>query len=362
MLAIVLVTFIAALTSFFCSIMEAALYSIPPAKVEELRQAGDKGGARLHRLREHVDRPIAAILTLNTIANTIGAAFAGGLVASLYGSFWSGVYGAIFTLIVLFLSEIIPKTLGVTYSHRLAPMLSGPMSFLIVVFYPFIAASQVITRALRRQEPGSKAPSEEEILAMAEMGAREGTLLPDEARWAVNALRLNDVPARELMTPRTVVYMLPADLPLSEVSRKRAHWSFSRLPIVENNDPDRVAGIIHRREVFDRLIDLSPEEAARTTLRDLMHPALFVSEGMACNELLKVFIEKRQQLLIVTNEFGGMEGVISIEDVLEFIVGEEIVDPHDRHDDMQAVARLKAERRLRRVATGVSLPPKGSEG
>jgi len=348
--AIVIVTIVAAVISALCSIMEAALYSIPPSKIEELRAAGDKGGERLHRLRENVDQPIAAILTLNTIANTVGAALAGGLVAAAYGSTWSGVYGGIFTLIILFFAEIIPKTLGVTYSHKLAPLFSGPMSGLIIVLYPFIAASQVITSSLRRGNTSPAAPSEKELLALTEMGAREGTLLPDEARWAVNALRLNDVEARDLMTPRTVTYMLPVDLTLADISRHREHWSFSRLPVVRNNDPDRVEGIIHRREVFDALVDLPDEEKAIKTLRDFMHPATFVHDRIRCNELIRMFLENRQHLLVVTNEYGGMEGVISLEDVLEFILGEEIVDPHDKHEDMQEEARRIAQRRLRRTA------------
>lgn len=351
MTAIIVVTAIAALGSFFCSLMEAAFYSIPPSKIEELRRAGDRGAERLARLRRDVDRPIAAILTLNTFANSAGASFAGYLVGRAYGDFWVGVYAFAFTAIILYLSEIVPKTLGVTYAHSLAPRLALPISIFVRVFYiPFIWLAEFLTRVIRHGHEGSNAPSEQEILGMAEMGARSGTLLPDEARWAQNALLLDNVTARDLMTPRVVVYVLPADLPLSQVKAHSEHWTYSRLPVVKSSDPDHVEGIVYRRDVFDELVKKSPEEVEGRTLRDLMHPARFVPDKIACNELLRTFIRERQHLMVVTNEFGGMEGVISLEDVLEFILGEEIVDVHDAHADMQAYAKETAERRRQRLA------------
>ncbi|MCB2153603.1 hemolysin family protein [bacterium] len=349
MFLIFVVTVIAAGTSFLCSLMEAALYAIPPGKIEELRRQGHVGGVRLARLREKVDEPISAILTLNTIANTVGATVAGALVGHHYGDVAVAVYSGIFTLIILIISEIIPKTLGVTYADRLAPSLSLPMVTIIKGLFPFVLLSQRITHSIRKNvSEESSAPSEEEILALAEMGARAGTLLPEEARWAINALRLNDVTAGDLMTPRTVVYMLSADLPLNEVKEHSEHWTYSRLPVVKDNDPDQVEGVVHRRDVFDMLVHSPREELERTTLRDLMHPVVLVPKTVKCHELLKRFLEDRQHLICVTNEYGGIEGVISLEDVLEYLLGEEIVDLHDQHIDMQDVARQKAERRLQK--------------
>lgn len=352
MLAILLVTLVSVLLSFLCSIMEAAFYAVPPSKIEELRAAGHPGGERLARLRANVDEPIAAILTLNTVANTLGATLGGALVARHFiehGTLAPAIYGIAFTVIVLYFSEIVPKTLGVTYATRLAPVMAWPLELLIVVLRPFVRSSQVLTQTIRKGHmESSQAPSEREILALAEMGARAGTLLPEEARWAINALRLNDVVARDLMTPRTVVYVLPENLPLSAITQHSEHWTYSRLPIVHNNNPDQVSGIVHRRDVFDELVARDDEELAGRTLADLAQPAHFVPDSLPCNELLRIFLENRQQLLIVTNEYGGMEGVISLEDILEFLLGEEIVDPHDKHVDMQEVARKKGERRLRR--------------
>ncbi len=360
MTAILIVTVVSAIVSFCCSLMEACLYSIPPSKIEEMRRAGHPAGERLARLRRSIDEPISAILTLNTVANTVGAALAGALVGKQYGSAWVGAYSAIFTLIILFFSEIIPKTLGVTYADRLAPAFSTPIAWMIRALYPFVKACRMLTSWIRTR--GGKGvgaadgPSEQEILALAEMGARAGTLMREEARWAANALRLNDVKAAELMTPRTVVDYLPADLTLAEVAARAGQWRHSRVPIVRNNNPDEVAGIVYRREVFDRLAGISPEDAARLTLRDFSRPALIVPETIGCDELLKRFLGERRHLAIVTNEYGGMEGVIALEDIIEFILGEEIVDHFDEHADLQEVARRKARRRLAQARIRLDRP------
>jgi CBS domain containing-hemolysin-like protein len=352
MIAIVVVTLLAAGISFLCSLMEAAFYSIPPSKIEEMRRNGSRNGERLARLRENVDEPIAAILTLNTCANTLGASVAGAMVAAQFPQFdaAAAIYGVAFTIIILYCSEIIPKTIGVTYASTIAPRASRLLLWMIVVLKPFVLISQLITKRLRREEEGNAhAPTEQEILALAQMGAEAGTILPDEARWAMNALRLNDVRAKDLRTPRNAVFTLPADLPLNMVSKQSKHWTFSRLPIVNNNNPDEVEGIVHRREVFDELVARTPEELATRKLRDLARPAVFVPDSTRCNELLRKFLDNRQQLIIVTDEYGGMEGVIALEDVLEFLLGEEIVDPHDKHADMQDYARLLARRRLEKL-------------
>jgi CBS domain containing-hemolysin-like protein len=358
MIAIVVVTLIAAGLSFLCSLMEAAFYSIPPSKIEELRRKGSRNGERLARLRENVDEPISAILTLNTFANTLGASVAGALVAAQFPTFEpaAAIYGIIFTIIILYISEIIPKTIGVIYAPVIAPRMSRLLVWLIIIFLPFVRPASLsrsrFRSALRKRH--GQAPTEQEILALAQMGAEAGTILPDEARWAMNALRLNDVRVKDLRTPRNAVFTLPADLPLNMVSKQSKHWTFSRLPIVNNNNPDEVEGIVHRREVFDELVSRTPEELATRTLRDLSRPAVFVPDSTRCNELLRKFLDNRQQLIIVTDEYGGMEGVIALEDVLEFILGEEIIDPHDKYADMQEYARVLARGGSKSCSSAIS--------
>ncbi|MEQ8820569.1 MAG: hemolysin family protein [Sumerlaeia bacterium] len=362
MLAVVIVTVVSAIISFLCSLMEAALYSIPPSRIEEMRSQGRAAGIRLSKLRENVDEPISAILTLNTVANSLGATLAGSLVGKIYGNLSAGLYGVLFTLIVLFFSEIIPKTLGVTYSQQVAPMMSGPLVFLIRALYPFVWLCRFVTKSIRkRAAAGGDAPSEREIQALAEMGAKAGTIYEDEARWATNALRLDQITARDIMTPRTVVYMLPADLPLNQVGAHSEHWTFSRLPLVKDDNPDNVVGIVHRRDVFDKLALAPKKSLETTTLNDLAQPARFVPDSIRGHELLRNFLKERQHLLIVSNEYGGMEGVVSLEDVLEFILGEEIVDAHDQYEDMQELARAQARQRLRAVREKAHSPQSKKE-
>ncbi|MBN1477646.1 HlyC/CorC family transporter [Candidatus Sumerlaeota bacterium] len=328
------------ITSFLCSLFEAALYSIPPSRVEALRSRGHPAGRRLAALRADIDRPIAAILILNTIANSAGAVLAGALVGQHFGSQFLGIFTAALTFAILFLSEIIPKTLGAAYAPAIAPRIAMPLSVLVTVLSPLVWLCRGVTRILRRGH-GPHVASEEDILAMAMHGAKHGELLPEEARWVGNAMRLNDRTARDLMTPRTVVYSLPADLPLAMIEAHSAHWTHSRLPLVRDDQPDQVEGIVFRRDVFDRLAS----DQTEGTLRDLMGPALFVPETMPANLLLQTFIRARQHLAVVVDEFGGMEGVVTLEDVLEELLGEEIVDEHDVHVDMQEHARREARRR-----------------
>jgi len=327
------------------------MYAISQGKVEELRKGGSKNGQLLYELRQNVDIPIAAILTLNTIANSMGAPLAGSLVGQYFVNNPGPatiVYSIFFTLLILVFAEIVPKTLGVTYADKIAPPLAPVIKVIIFITTPFVWLSQKLTSVIRKnKESSDEAPSETEILAMVELAKNAGKLGQDEVQWATNALLLNDVSAKELMTPRTVVYMLPTDLPLSEIHQKSDHWSHSRLPLVENNDPDKVEGIVYRRDVFDQLVSLEKEELANKTLRELLRPAVFVPETIPCNELITRFISTKEHLLIVTNEFGGMEGVISLEDVMEFILGEEIVDPYDKFPDMQEYARIVAQKRMR---------------
>lgn len=349
--AVFLITFICLSTSFFCSLVEASLYSISAGRVEELKKAGSRNGIRLHQLRQRIDEPIAAILTLNTIANSMGPALAGSLIGRYFAQnpdLATLIYSIILTIIILIFAEIIPKTLGVTFADRVAPVVSGPVLVVIFVTKPLVFLSSIVTRFLKRKTQEESAPTENEILAMAEMAVKAGKLRKDEGKWLTNALLLNDVTAKDLMTPRTVVYMLPADLPLSQVQSQSDHWSHSRLPVVHNNNPDKVEGIIYRRTIFDYIVNEGKENLENKTLRDLMRPAQFVPETIPASDLLNKFIESQEHLLVVTNEFGGMEGVISLEDVLEFILGVEIVDPYDKFPDMQAHARVMAQRKERR--------------
>ncbi len=335
--AITLVVATTLVISFLCSLWEAALLSIPPSRIEALRAEGNRGAKRLARLRADIDQPIAAILILNTVAHSAGAVWAGALVDKQFGHQWLTLFTVVLTLAILFISEIIPKTIGAVHATALAPRMAWSMDLLVRALWPLVYLCRGITHLLRHgAEP--HITSEADILAMTRQSGKHGAILPEEARWVTNALKLNDVTARDLMTPRTVVFSMPVDLPIERVESHSAHWKHSRLPLVRDNQPDQVEGIVLRRDVFDALA------ADRTgiTMRDLMKPALFVPETMTANHLIKTFIDARQHLAVVLDKFGGMEGVVTLEDVLEELLGEEIVDEHDIHVDMQEYARHRA--------------------
>ncbi|MCC6548198.1 HlyC/CorC family transporter [Candidatus Sumerlaeota bacterium] len=347
MFGIILVALVSSGISFLSSLMEAALYAVPTSRVQSMVQQGVAGAGQLLRLKNRIDEAISAILTFNTIANTVGGAVFGALAGKTYGpeSWITYALVAGFTLWILVFSEIIPKTLGVTFADLIATKTAFLMNLLIFSLYPFVKASQYLTGRIRNAGAERKTVTEEDLISQAKLAAEEGTIRPEEAVWLTNALRLNDKTVHDLMTPRTVVYLLPAGLPLSSVSAHSEHWKHSRLPLCRNRQPDEIVGIVYRREVFDALASKEEEELKHITLESLMHPVEFVPETLPVNQALQRLVQGREHFFVVTNEHGGLEGVVTLEDVIEDLLGVEIVDAYDQHVDMQEYARRLAERR-----------------
>lgn len=325
--------------SFFCSLFEASLYSITVAQTEMLKHEGVWGADRLARLRQKVDEPITAILTLNTIANTIGSAWAGALVGYHYEPQHVAWFAGGFTMSILLFSEILPKSLGVAYSVRIGPWMAWPLQLMIWVVWPLV---KLLGAVMYRLTGKSKAiaPTEDEIIFTSRLAFMAGQLRSQELRWIENALLLDTVKAYELMTPRTVVYTLPADMTLAQLQHHSKHWNHSRLPLTEDRDPDRIVGMVYRREVFDALV----HGGSAKTLRDLMHDIDFVPEQMRGHQLLDKLVKEKKHMVCVVNEYGGFEGVVTLEDVLECLLGTQIVDEHDRHADLQLLARQRAQK------------------
>jgi CBS domain containing-hemolysin-like protein len=357
MTAILAVASIALLGSFICSLLEAVLYTVSSAQIEVLKSQGKHGVDRLARMRSKIDAPIAAILTINTITHTVGSSVCGAMVASHYGEFWVGVFAGVFTLAILLLTEIFPKSLGVKYARQLAPYVAWPIQIMIWMVYPIVQICRWLMGTVGRGgHDHDSTPSEHEIIASSRLAAQRGVLRPQEVRWLENALRLDEVRAEDLMTPRTVVYRLPADLPLSQVQHRSQHWIHSRLPVTEDRDPDHILGMVYRREVFDSIV---LGERAKT-LRDLMHTIDFIPASMRGHQLLDRFITQKKHMCAVVDEYGAFVGVVTLEDVLECLLGSEIVDEHDRHVDMQQVARERAQRYEEILQPAVEPPPPAS--
>ncbi len=341
MTLIIIVASLTLLASFLCSLFEAVLYSITPSQIGVLVAQKRRGSRRLAKLREDVEAPIAAILTVNTIAHTAGAAWCGALVGKEYGSASVGLFAAIFTVLVLALTEIIPKSLGVRYANSLATRIVWPLQIMIWSVWPIVWLAEKAMGLLGGKEnPG---PSEDEVVVVSGLATEGGAMREEEHRWVENALALDKVTAKNLLTPRTVVETLDADMPLEQIAEKITTWNHSRVPITEGGNPDNAVGLVHRREVLDAL--LSPDHGNDLILRDLAHPLLFVPETMRGHELLQHFLTKRVHLVAVTDEYGGFEGVVTLEDVLESLLGEDIVDEYDEEQNLQHLARQRSRLR-----------------
>lgn len=339
MTPILIVGTLTLLASFLCSLFEAALYAISPARIELLREKGVRGAERLANLREDVEEPITAILTVNTIAHTVGAAWCGAMVGKEFGSAAVGIFAAAFTVLVLTVTEIVPKTLGVRYATALGPMIAFPLQIMIWSVWPIVWLVRVI---MKRFSGTADGPTEDEIEIVSRMAARSGSVRAEEHRWVRNALHLDRTTAGDLRTPRTVVETLDADTPVRELLEDVSGWVHSRVPVVENADPDRVLGVVYRREALDAALRRPEEELI---VRDLLRPIRFVPETTRADKLLTLFLEDRAHMFAVVDEYGGMEGVVTLEDVLECLLGAEIVDEHDQVEDMQRLALERSRKR-----------------
>ena len=322
--------------SAMCSLFEAVLYSVPLAHIENLAESGSKTGLILRRLRSRVDEPIAAILSLNTIANTAGAAVAGAAAARVFGDEGVGYFSAAFTLAILMFSEVIPKTAGVIYSRALAPAISRPLLVMIFIFRPLIWLTGGVTRLMARGREDEV--SDEEILVMARMGRKSGALEAGEADVIENILSLEDKTTRDIMTPRTVVYSMNAGLTIKEVRDKEQTFDHSRVPVFDK-DGDDVIGMVHRRDVLTAMA----QDAWARRLDEMMRPVEFVADSLTVDRLLRRFQETGQHLMMVIDEYGGLAGLVTLEDVLEEILGTEIVDEFDPAIDMRELAHRRRQ-------------------
>lgn len=340
MFAIVVIVAITLLGYFLCSLMEAALYSIPRSRIESLKRSGDPNGIRLSKLRDKIDEPIAAILTLNTAINIIGATWSAGLISKYYGNVWLGVFSGVFTGAVLFISEILPKSLGVTFASSIAPRLAGIITFLVQALWPFVKLTTFITRIW-----GEKAhinfPSEEDVISLALLSRSGRAIMSHEARMVVNALRLDRLKTQDIMTPRSVVYSLSGDMSLKEIDIDSDNWYFSRMPVYEETT-DNIIGIVNRRDIDFALLKGSQD----IKISRLMLEPDFVQGMMPLHELLEKFIATHRHLFCVRDENNEFIGVVSLEDVIESLIGEEIVDESDIYEDMQELAKTKEPKKF----------------
>lgn len=336
----------AIVVSALCSFCEAALYSVPLSHIEVLSQKNKLSGRMLRALKKDIHRPITAILTLNTIANTAGAAIAGASAAVVFGEGNMVWFSAAFTLAILLFSEIMPKTLGVAYCRRIAPWMALPLHWLVKLFTPAIYLVQMIT-GLFPIQPKELLVSAEEIQAIVTQSFKHGAIQPLEEKVITNILSLKYKNVRQIMTPRTVTFTLDGHLRVDEATEYQDKWNLhSRVPVY-NKNPDDIVGIVLRKDVF---LNMAEGHGDRKLIQ-LMHPVHFVPESAQLTSVLFDFFERRKHLFVVVDEYGGVTGVISLEDIIEEIVGREIMDESDQTLDMRELALLKRKTLINQLST-----------
>lgn len=322
--------------SAICSLTEASLYAVRMPYVRALEESGSTAGVILARFKQNMERPIAAILILNTVANTAGAAIAGAQAGRLLEGTGMIVFSVCFTLAVLVISEIIPKVLGVAYNQPLAKLLAIPWEWIITGMSPLIWFVEKMTHVLKPSERVLSAP-EEEVEQLARMSAEEGSIFNYEAELVRNVLRLDDVRARQIMTPRPVVLKLPDNLTLKQAFEKVQGGVYSRIPVYSANDPETWVGFVMSRDILAGVA----HDQFDMKVSEITKPLYFVSENLPGHVLLKSFLRRQTHLFGVMDDYGDLTGIVTLEDVLESLIGEEIVDEVDTVADMQEVARRR---------------------
>ena len=347
MLELIIAVSCAIVISAGCSLCEAVLYSVPLRHIETMVRKGRESGRIFKELRGDIERPITAILSLNTIAHTAGAAFAGAAAATVFGHQWLVYFSIFFTLAILIFSEVIPKTAGVVYARSLAPPVAFSLKALVRLMAPAIWLFSHITGLIARDKI-QESVSPDELKTMARVSLRTGGIKHYQESVIENILSLNTRTVKDVMTPRTVIFSLSEHLTLKEACKKSTRWEHSRFPVYDK-DPEDTVGIVLTRELFMALAEGKKE----MPLTDVMRPVHFVVETAKLNNVLAEFMGTRHKLFMVIDEYGGLSGLISLEDILEEILGREIIDESDRVIDKRALAR-------HRRSSLVSGPPQDS--
>ena len=336
---------ISIVVSFLCSILEAVLLSISPAFAEQQRVEAPLIGKALVGFRKNIDRPLAAILTLNTIAHTVGAIGVGAQALVIWGDSYIAaiVVPVVMTLAILILSEIIPKTIGALYWRELTPFTVRTLKIILIGVGPLVILSQAITRIFTKGETKSIL-SRADFTAMANLGEKQGVLDEQESSLLKNFMRFRSVTAHDIMTPRTVIINSHEDVTLADFHEQYPDLRFSRIPLYRESI-DHITGYILRDDLLAGLIEGNGDNPLSSISRTMSS----IAEDFPLQELFTYFTTERTHIAMVLDSFGGVAGLVTMEDVIETLIGLEIVDELDESVDMQVLARRQWEKRAKRV-------------
>ena len=324
--------------SFLCSIMEAVLLSTPMSFITMKEEQGVKTASLMKAYKNNIDRPVSAILSLNTIAHTIGAAGVGAEAVKIWGQEYFGIISAILTLLILIFSEIIPKTIGSTYWRTMSMPATKIIQGMVIVTYPLVITLEYITKWISpKVQPLTV--SREEVSAMVTVGTEEGVFEAEENKMIQSFIKIVNVTAKEIMTPNLVVEAAQQDSTLREFYDNRKEWDYSRIPIYDDNR-DYITGYVLRATVLERLA----EDKFNITLKEIKRPILTFMENESVSDIWEKMLEKKEHISVITDEYGCMRGLVTMEDVIETMLGVEIVDENDDTADLQVLAREKWQR------------------
>lgn len=321
--------------SFLCSVLEAVLLSTPVSFISMKESQGVKAAPLLMKYKTNIDRPVAAILTLNTVAHTIGAAGVGSESVKVFGEAYFGIISAILTLLILVLSEIIPKTIGASYWRTLAMPSAKIIKALIGIAYPLVWLSELLTRCVSPKiQPLTV--SREEVAAMVSVGTDEGVIEDAENKVIQSFLKLSNVKAEDIMTPYVVVSSVSTGTTMKEFYDNKALAPFSRIPVFETGR-EFITGYVRRANVLEMLT----QDKFTVQLKDIVRPILFFMEDAKVSDIWQRMLQEKEHISVITDEYGCMRGIVTMEDVIEAMLGVEIMDECDTTENLQAMARKK---------------------
>ncbi|MFO7702142.1 MAG: CNNM domain-containing protein [Psychroflexus maritimus] len=333
MITLLAYLFLALFVSFLCSIMESVLLSTPQSFLFVKQDKGHEWASSFIELKLTIDKPLSAILSLNTVAHTIGAAGVGAQAVKVFGEASFGIVSAVLTILILVITEIIPKTIGAKYWRNLAKFSYFTMKIMIIITYPLVIMSAFITKMIANNK-NDHTTSREEIAALASIGADEGLFSEKENKIIQNILKLKNIKVTDILTPRVVVAVANEDMLLKEFLKNKDFLKFSRIPIYSENE-ENITGYVFRQEVFENLA----EDKHELKLKNIKREILIFPDSTVLLSLWEKLLEKKEHIALIVDEYGGLDGIVTMEDVIETLIGLEIVDEKDTVTDMQKFAR-----------------------
>lgn len=325
--------FLALFVSFTCSIVESVLLSTPHSFLVVKQEEGHKWAGSFIDMKINIDKPLSAILSLNTVAHTIGAAGVGVQAVNVFGEASFAIVSVILTLLILIITEIIPKTIGARYCRNLSKFTAYTINFMIIITYPLVMMSSVITKMISNKN-NEQSTSRAEIAAVASMGADEGIVSEKEHKIIQNILKLKNVKVTEIMTPRVVVATAEENLPLSDFLKNKNFLKFSRIPVYSKTE-ENITGYVFRQKVFEKLA----EDKHHLKLIDVKREIVMAPNSTVLFSLWEELLDNKEHIALIMDEYGGLDGIVTMEDIIETLLGLEILDEKDTISDMQKYAR-----------------------